>query len=366
MRSFWINAFFFLNLIGIAMAIPFTVAANSESFTVSGIGLLAVISIIDVILFLPAFWILGTSNKLPRRTYLPLLLGYLIPYLTVGLLPGWVDVALNVIYLAVAIYCMKQRANLTGKFLGVIPKEYIAREHRARSRFLPVLACMLTGFLLVAVVGVYRAVDFFVREGAEDVLKLKWDGIYTKTQTYAKDDQVVKVFSMLHFGDRAFYQKMFEQIPKENTLVLLEGVKDRAKFLGEGRPHDETMFGIPSQFGIFNPKVEREREYLDADIDVIDLSPEVRAYKVDDARRGSLSKIAFASKEERAKITRLNQRSKDERNAHLMAEFDKYSSSYKTVVFTWGAGHTGYIAKALQERGYTLASESEERAISFW
>jgi hypothetical protein len=212
----------------------------------------------------------------------------------------------------------------------------------------------------------FRAAEFFVREGAKDVLKLKLDGIYTKTQTFTKGNQTAKVFSMMHYGDRIFYQHMFEKIPNESTLVMLEGIKDRAKFLGDGRPHGQTFFGIPSQFGIFNPKVEKERQHLNADIDVIDLSPEVRAFKVKDARQGSLMTIALASKNERAKIMSLNQKAKDERNKHLMSEFDKYSPSYKTIVFTWGAGHSAYISKSLMERGYKLTEDKDEKAFSFW
>ena len=336
MRSLIVNTYLLINLIGMALAVPITVASSSDTYKINGVGALAIISILDLIILLPFLWIVGTSKAVPRKAYLPLLIAYATPLLTMGLFPNSVDIGLSVGYFAIALYCMRERAKLTGNFLGMIPKDFIKTEDRLPKRFITILGIILATVFIGSVAGLYRTANWFGSESAPGVLSLKEDGIYAKVQTYSKGEQTVKVLSMMHYGNRSFFEKMFDYIPKENSIVLLEGIKDRAKFLGESSRHEESVFGVPSQFGIFNPRVKSERTFVNADIDILDFSPAVRANELKNAREGAVSRAAFATNDEKAKLTALEKQSEDERNAHLMVEFDKYAPNYKTVGLTWG------------------------------
>lgn len=157
---------------------------------------------------------------------------------------------------------------------------------------------------------------------------------------------------------------MYSRIPK-GAVVILEGIMDEKEYLGPGIPHKETRYGMPSQFGIFNPKVEANFKTYNADIDLSWLTPEMRQAEIDRDNR-DIGDWADASKKDKARWTKEYDAFKNIRNERLLASIRKGLEHYQHIVVTWGGGHNSFVASELKKDGFTLRSREEVKAISFW
>lgn len=197
-------------------------------------------------------------------------------------------------------------------------------------------------------------------------VKIKWDGIYTVSHEFQDGTQKVYVLSLLHYADRSFYDKMIQKIPLDSSLILLEGIRDEKRLMGTSIPYPEEKYGMTSQFGTFTNWIESRYNFAQSDIDVSELESDLQNYTIHNFKEGSILDKILASPEDRILADKLEKKSFDLRNEHLIQVFDSLRNQKKTIVFTWGAIHTPFILKSLKERGYSETSTFEEKAIAFW
>lgn len=364
MRRIMVNFYLLLNLLGLIGGLYLTIASSFFPGAAPGLKILLALGVIEYVLLLPGVWIMARTQSLLQRTYLPILLIYPVSLLTAGLLPEDAESALQVAYLAIAVYCFVERRKNTGHKLGFVPKEFIRQSKKTFKRPLVTIGLMLAGVALIVTISAIRLAAAYVEESGRDALTLHPDGVYTTTMTFEKAGSRVEVIGMVHFADREFYTKTLKAIPRD-SLVILEGIKDRQEYLGEGLPHPETQYGLPSQFGIFNPKVKAHFTHLNADIDFGELNDEQRLNEMINVSDG-VSRILSESKEERTRSRRLGEDVKQLRNQKLIEAVDRNAANYPTITITWGAGHNEFLEKALLERGYQMLDKREVKAFSFW
>lgn len=352
MKRFIANAYLLLDLIGNGLGFAMSLLAFGGGTDLSDSQFLNFVAAVDLLLVLPAFWVLGSAANIPKRTFLPLIIPLIGAILYTPESPSFSDAALSLIYFGISIYCFVERKNLTDNLIGIIPGNYFEKESRTFKRAFAITGTALVIIVLAISFQIGKLVYEGVFKGTEGALLLKLDGLYSRSLTFEKGERKVTVLSLVHYADRGFYERMIEKIPVGNTVVLLEGILDRKELLGSFVPHTETEYGMTSQMGTFNKWIKTRYNFILSDLDIADFSANVRDHAIKSFSKESPFQGVLDSGLDKKGSDKKNEQILRERNERLMRVFDVEEPKYKDIVITWGSAHTPYIAKSLQERGY--------------
>jgi hypothetical protein len=207
-------------------------------------------------------------------------------------------------------------------------------------------------------------------------LKIRPAGLLLEERQLEKDGRHVRLVSMMHIGEKHFYESIFSSLPKEgDAIVLLEGVTDH-KGLLRGRfsyAKIATLLGLASQEATSlqhapapgeasaGSDAPSRLEFRRADVDISTFQPLTIAFintlgtlLADPTPANALQ--TFGAQDSPFQQPHANEIVMrdilENRNAHLLGEIDAALRTHDTVVVPWGAMHLPAVEAALEAQGF--------------
>ncbi len=251
----------------------------------------------------------------------------------------------------------------------------------------------LVAIPLVLGIGMVNAIGVSIEQGSQGYVKLRPDGLILEERELARGDQRVRLVSMMHIGDRSFYDQILASLPADGTsIVLVEGVTDRegilknnfsyaklARLLGlssqeNSSLHESVKDGLPARKNN-GTKTRRNIEYRHADIDISTFQPLTLAYIgaigaiLSDPTLATFLRVVNApdtpfKNPDVQEIVMAD--ILDRRNEHLIDEIGDALENTKTVVVPWGALHLSDIEQSLKAQGFQEIRRVGRPVIRFW
>lgn len=254
---------------------------------------------------------------------------------------------------------------------------------------LPTIAAI--PFALVA--GAVNAAGVGIEHGSHGYVKLRPGGVMLEERELSKDGRHVRLVSMMHIGDKSFYDQILASLPTEGaTIVLVEGVTDDkgilkgrfsyariAKLLGltaqeTSSLQENVRQSLPGKDSA--QKTARQNvEYRHADIDISTFHPLTLEYIA--AIGVILSDPTFETllrvfKNPNTPFKKPNVEEVvvgdilDKRNKHLIDEINHALEDGRSVVVPWGALHLFAIEESLKNDGFRETRRVDRPIIRFW
>ncbi|HKJ04135.1 MAG TPA: hypothetical protein VJ974_00950 [Geopsychrobacteraceae bacterium] len=233
----------------------------------------------------------------------------------------------------------------------------------------------------------------YIDRSSGGFVRLGIDGLYMTERVYRQKGKTVRLASMIHIGDKDYYDDLAESISSGGTLVLAEGVTDQdgllkgrfsyggiADFLGlsaqekmalDGRVIDARLLTQADFQGTGNGRPDIIR----ADIDLRDFDPQTLAF-INALGTHLLSNDSFSDGYEAFSLwaqEHVTPETNDlimadlvtKRNQIVIGHLAAALKKYDTIVIPWGALHMVGIEKHVIDRGFLLQSSKERRSIDF-
>jgi len=201
-------------------------------------------------------------------------------------------------------------------------------------------------------------------------------GLAVVQRELRRGDTTVVLVPMIHIGGQKFYRDLNADLMHDDTVILLEGVTDRAKKIpakGASR-YVAKLIGTADQ-SEFRPDLQAKQMPVEerprtfdvrrADLDVADFGEDTVRFI------GIMESISKGGVDVLASILRMtdfttNERTMravfgdiiDKRNAHLVTCVLAVEEDFTRIVVPWGAGHMPGIQRELEELGFTVTDET--------
>jgi hypothetical protein len=233
----------------------------------------------------------------------------------------------------------------------------------------------------------------YIEARTDGYVKLRPAGLVLEERELTRDGKHVRLVSMMHIGEKNFYDHIYASMPTAGTaVVLLEGVTDHQGLLKNRFSYSKIaeLFNLTSQETSelqhggnpnagnkpnSNPAAKPTVKYRQADVDISTFAPltlefinaigvilaNPTAETISHTFRDPASPLQQPDADKIVMRDIL-----EKRNEHLVSEIDRALQTSQTVVVPWGALHLPYIETALKEEGFREASRVERPIIRFW
>ena len=335
------------------------------------------ISTMATILSLPTFTLLAFNSALPGRALLPpvsflLWVAFGAPPLSglyeMSALAPWLSFVQVVI--AVLSFLAVHRSNAGVGWL--LPPE---RDRRVfdRAHFLrfatatALLAPLIVGGLLLG------SGALWIRAQTNGFLSMGPRGLYAQERTYVRGPKTVHLVAMAHLGDASFYRGVADAIPREDTIVLAEGVSDRHGLLTEFP--DAAEFGdLAATVGLAAQAEIGVGDVESADVDVSELSAETvrflnsmgTALRAETWREGLLLYLDYIETMDPERIEEILREIVEVRNQYVLDQLARSLDSHEHFVVPWGALHMPGLEEGVLALGFTPDETRTRVLISLW
>jgi hypothetical protein len=251
----------------------------------------------------------------------------------------------------------------------------------------------ISGLVTVAIVPIafaaatVNSLGVYLEMTTGGYLKIRPGGLLLEEREFRKGGKCVRLVSMVHIGNRRFYDQIDASLPKGGeAIVLLEGVTDEQMLLKRhfSYTHVARMLGLESQEtsllqgkakeAVTRPSSPGAVEYRDADVDVSTFHPETIQFiqqlgvLLANPTAASLA-LAFCDPNSALARPAAQKTVFDDilssRNRHLLSEIDAALAAHNMVVVPWGAMHLSWIEAELKTRGFHQTAAVERPAIRF-
>jgi hypothetical protein len=241
----------------------------------------------------------------------------------------------------------------------------------------------------VIVCATLNTIGVAIETSTSGYVKLRPAGLMLEERQFEKAGHSVRLVSMMHIGEKSFYETVLSSLPAQGaSVVLLEGVSDREGLI-RGRfsyAKVATLLGLTSQDA--SPLQHADSasqaaadtapppriEYRHADVDISTFQPLTIAFinivggvlenpTLENTLR-VLSDPNSPLRQEGANEI-VHKDILENRNAHLLAEIDNALRTHDTVVVPWGALHLPGIEAALEAQGFRETARID-RPIIHW
>ncbi|MGH8048098.1 MAG: hypothetical protein ACREKL_12720 [Chthoniobacterales bacterium] len=335
------------------------------------------------------YLIAAFTARLPKRFVLPAV-GFLmwaniagafpLAFIASGLFPAifdWLQ-----LLVAIALLITYQRWSRT-------PPDSAARSFSwHRLALFAALAFIAAPLLLAA--GAIHTVGTYLEARSGGFFKLRPGGMMLEEREFTKDGKTVLLVSMMHIGEKDFYERIHASLPaSDSAVVLLEGITDKtgllkthfsysglAKWLGlTSQESTSLQNAVPAseaaQGGASQPHVR----YRHADVDVSVFSPLTIQFINTIGVILSSSSVGDALHAINAANSPFNEPGAEElvlkdildkRNAHLVSEIDGALKTSQIVIIPWGALHLPFVEGVLEERGFKEVRRTDHVVVRFW
>ena len=346
---------------------------------------------------------LGIDRRLPKKLFLPLILFVFWCPLSVWLVPalaGSNAYGLLMAALQVALGgCLVDRLRREGEPPGLTLPATRFEGPFFTPRNTLVFAAVNVVVLPIALVtlALYQA-NSYAAKATAGFVRVEPRGLYMTERVYRRDGRTIRLASMIHVGEKQYYQEVARLPVSGRAIVLAEGVTDRkgilknkfdygqvAKYLGltsqekmlfSGRVVDEKTLDAPQpQEGGKGEGEAGAIDILRADVDLGAFSPDT-IFFLDAVGRHlkenpSVAKAAVSLNEwaEKHITPKMYEAIMDDilyrRNKALLGYLDKALKRYDTVVIPWGALHMKGVEAGVLERGFVLQEEHKRLSVDF-
>lgn len=251
------------------------------------------------------------------------------------------------------------------------------------------LGVAVVAFPFVIICAALNGIGVAIETSTAGYVKLRPAGLMLEERQFEKNGRRVRLVSMMHIGEKSFYQSVLSSLPAQGAaIVLLEGVSDREGLI-RGRfsyAKVATLLGLTSQetsplqhadsaSQATTKSTQPPRlEYRRADVDISTFQPLTIDFI--NTVGGVLANPTFENAMHiiRDPDSPLLQPGADRvvhrdilenRNAHLLAEIDEALRTHDTVVVPWGALHLPGIEAALEAQGFRETGRID-RPVVHW
>ncbi len=349
-----------------------------------------------ILLAVSIYFCLGIDKRLPKRVFLPLILFVLwcpfstwfVPSLShmraFGLLFAGTQVLLFILPLS---YIRKA----SGKLLmtkGMFQPPFFGIRNTllfgAANLFIIPVALVLLGLFMV---NAYLSVQ------TAGFIRLAPDGVHMTERVYRLHDKTIRLVSMIHVGEKAYYDALVQSVTTGRTVVLAEGITDEKNLLGNrfGYGRMAGFLGLASQEKmqfkgrvIDNEELEESGaegdeagipDIVRADVDISTFHPttirflNILGKQLTESTSSVKALIAVNGWAKKNLTPEMNETITDDilyqRNKELIRHLKKALPRYDTVIIPWGALHMAEIEKSVVARGFVLQEERERVSIDF-
>jgi hypothetical protein len=399
MRTF-VNLFLVLFLADGALSVADELAVLLFAATPLS-GLRSALASLVIIQGVAVYCCLGIDQRLPKRLLLPLILfvvcspglGWLLPQ--VARVPGG-GALLAASQLALGLVLLFRLRAAGAPDLLLPPSRFAAPFFSRKNTLTFVLANLLVMPLFLALLLLFLANGYLAAYTA-GFMRVTPRGLWMTERTYGRNGQAVRLASMIHVGQQAYYDDVTRAMATGRTIVLAEGVSDDADrlegrldygrvadYLGlasqaqmrlRGRLIDAAQLEEPPPQPAQGGAVAEQADILRADLDVSDFRPETIRFLAAMGKQlqenpslttGLLSLNSWAEKNMTPAMQEIIiDDVLHQRNRVLLGHLEKALRRYDTVVIPWGALHMPEIEAAVLQRGFALRSEQERLSIDF-
>ena len=185
-------------------------------------------------------------------------------------------------------------------------------------------------------------------------LRLGWDGLHVEARTYKRDQNTVYLLPTVHVASAAFYQRLLEDLPRTEGVLLQEGVTDRKGILKRG-----LSYAGPAQSAglVEQPDFARILQIPVAhfDADISDFAPGTQklltacAGMLEHWEEVRLAELLQTTDQLAAPdFTELKRDILSLRNAIVVGGIAKTLREYRHIFVPWGAAHMPGIEAGLR------------------
>ena len=257
-------------------------------------------------------------------------------------------------------------------------------------------------WLLCATAAIFSWLATEVETSTGGYVRLHPDGIYLVERQFQSNGNEVRLAGMVHVAREEFYSGVLPKAdPAMPAVVLVEGVTDHKRLLGEGSlkyANVARALNITSQENsVFTDRVvsglKREKtdsadgsaknepsdvsaiRFKHADVDVESFHPQTITFIVAvmglfqsrDLPSALRALVDPASPLGDSKIqTQAMQDILYARNQRLVSEIEISLKDYRRVIVPWGALHLPGVESWLREKEFVQSGEIERKAVGFW
>jgi len=222
-----------------------------------------------------------------------------------------------------------------------------------------------------------------------DYTRISLSSISMVERIFEKDGVKVFLVGMMHVGEPEFYQQLNEKMaaPIEGKrAILMEGVLDETNILPTNFKEGQTYGSLAESLGLvvqgmgeenMDPNANKKGwvkgnvEYINADIDVSEFSPEHQSLLVEMLSmmgKGMLTATPSADFTPENLEDLFVEGLLKFRNDRVMEKFDEVidRGGFQEIYIPWGAAHLGDIEERIKGMGYTEVSEKISPSFRFW
>jgi hypothetical protein len=356
-----------------------------------------------IIMAVLVYLCLGIDRRLPKRVFLPLILFVFWCPLSVWFFPALAGnraYGLFVTFAQVALVMLPLSRFRKGdsRSLTMPPAMFDTPLFSLKNTLVFGVVNLFVIPVALALLALYAA-NSYMAEYTSGFMRLAPGGLYMTDRVYRRGARTIRLASMIHVGEKKYYDELAGSVAQGRTIVLAEGVTDEKNLLRNRLDYGRVagFLGLTSQEKMhFRGKLiepealdepqapcggagEKERtgpaDILRADVDISAFHPPTilllntmgkQLQESHSLVKGLLAVNAWAEKN----ITReMNDVIMDDilyrRNREVVRYLGKALARYDTVVIPWGAMHMKEIEEEVLKRGYRLQEERERVSIDF-
>lgn len=258
-------------------------------------------------------------------------------------------------------------------------------------------------WLLCATAAIFSWIATEIETSTGGYVRLHPDGLYLVERQFQLDGNEVRLAGMVHVAQEDFYSGVLPKAdPAMPAVVLVEGVTDHKRLLGEGSLKysnvaralnitsqensvftDRVVSGLKKEKALaeeVSPKPDAAPEapairFKHADVDVESFHPQTITFII--AVMGlfqshDLSSVLRALVDPTSPLanaqvqTQAMQDILYSRNQRLVSEIEISLKDYRRVIVPWGALHLPGVESWLRDRDFVQSGEIERKAVGFW
>jgi len=350
-----------------------------------------------IVMSVPIYLCLGIDKRLPKRVFLPPILYIFWCAIATWFFPSFSD---NRIYGLLAA---------SGQvFLGILSISHIRKmgghnllmtKAMFQSPFFSIRNTLLFGAANLFIIPIallllgLSSASSYIDEQTSGFVRLAPDGLYMTERVYRLDDKTIRLVSMIHVGEKEYYDALVGSLSSGRTIVLAEGVTDEqnllrnkfgygkmAGFLGLTSQEKMQFKGRLIEAGeIEKPGFEGGEagitDILRADVDIRTFHPSTISFlntlgkHLMDSTSFAEALLSFNAWAKKNVTPEVNKTIMDDilyqRNREVIRHLGKVLSRYDTIVIPWGALHMPGIEESVLARGFLLQENKERISIDF-
>jgi hypothetical protein len=350
-----------------------------------------------ILLAVPIYLCLGVDKRLPKRIFLPLIIFVFWCPLSFWFFPSFSGskayallIAFGQAFLSISPFVYLRKM---GCHSILMTKTMFRSPFFSLRNTLIFVAANLFVIPMALVFITLSAADSFIETRTSGFMRIAPDGIYMTERVYRHDNKTIRLVSMIHVGEKEYYDDLVRSVLPGRTLVLAEGVTDKKKLLKNkfGYGKMAGFFGLTSQEKLqfkgrlieageteergFERRGSGTTDILRADVDISAFHPSTINFLntygkyLNESASFTYALKEFNSWANKNVTPEMNKTLMDDilylRNREVIRHLENALSRYDNIVIPWGALHMTEIQESILRRGFVLQEERRRMSINF-